>query len=59
MMNWKECGRKWSRPNLRYCPGIRLEGLRKTMKNLSHDIWSPGRDFNTGPPEYQAELLTT
>jgi hypothetical protein len=32
MMNWKGCGRKqWS--NLRYYPGISLEGLRKTTKS--------------------------
>jgi len=33
MMNWKGCERKWSWPNLRYYPGICLEGLRKTTKN--------------------------
>jgi hypothetical protein len=30
MMNWKGCGRKRSCSNLRYYPGICLEGLRKT-----------------------------
>jgi hypothetical protein len=29
----------------RYYPVIRLEELRKTMKNLSHDSRSPGRDL--------------
>jgi hypothetical protein len=33
-MNLKGCGRKWSGPNLRYCPSICLEGLRKTTKEL-------------------------
>jgi hypothetical protein len=33
-MNWKGHGRKWSWPNLRYYPGIFLEGLRKNMKEL-------------------------
>jgi hypothetical protein len=50
-MNWKGCGRKRSWPNLRYYPGICLEGLRKTTKNLSQDSRSP--------PEYEAGELTT
>jgi hypothetical protein len=29
------------------------------MKNISQDIWSPGQDFNMGPPEYEVGLLTT
>jgi hypothetical protein len=33
MKNWKGFGRKWSWPNLRYYPGIHLEGLRKTTEN--------------------------
>jgi hypothetical protein len=32
MINWEGCGRKWPWPNLRYYPGICLEGLRKTIK---------------------------
>jgi hypothetical protein len=40
MMNRKVHGRKWPWPNLRYYPGICLEGLRKTMRNLSqHSVW--------------------
>jgi hypothetical protein len=31
-MNWKECRRKWSLPNLRYYSDICLEKLRKTTK---------------------------
>jgi hypothetical protein len=30
-----EFGRKWSFYVLRYCPGICLEGLKKTMENTS------------------------
>jgi hypothetical protein len=41
-----------------YNPGICLERLRKTTKNLS-GYQSPGRDFNPGPPEYEAEVLNT
>jgi hypothetical protein len=57
-MNWKGCGRKRSWLNLRYYPGICVEGLRKTMKNLSQDSRSPGRDLNPGHPEYEAGVLT-
>jgi hypothetical protein len=58
-MNWKGCGRKSSWPNLWYYPGICLEGLRKTMKNLSQNSRCPNRYLNPGPPEYEAGVLTT
>jgi hypothetical protein len=58
-MKWKEFWRKRSWHNLKYYPGIRLEGRRKTTKTLSQDSWSPGRDLNPGPPEYEAGMLTT
>jgi hypothetical protein len=38
-------------------PGTFLKELRKT-KNLSHDTGSPGRDLNTGPPEYEGVPTT-
>jgi hypothetical protein len=38
-MNWKGYGRK--RSWLRYYPGIFLEGLRKTAKNLSGPRFDP------------------
>lgn len=34
IVNWNGCGRKQSWPKLKYCSGIFLETLRKTMKNL-------------------------
>jgi hypothetical protein len=43
----------------RYYPGIRLEGLRKTTKDLNRDSQSPGRDVSPGPPEFEAGVLTT
>jgi hypothetical protein len=46
-MNWKGCVRKW----LWYCPGICLEGLRKTTKILSQDIPKSS--------EYEAGVVTT
>jgi hypothetical protein len=47
-MNWKGYGRKRLWPNLRYYPGICMEGLRKTTKSLTQAIRSPGRDSNPG-----------
>jgi hypothetical protein len=57
-MNWKGCGRKRSWLILRYHPGIRLDGLRKTMTKISSDSRFPERDMNPGPPEYEAGVLT-
>jgi hypothetical protein len=58
-MNSKGYGKKRSWPNLRYCPGICLDGLRKTTKKLSQDSKSVGRDLNPGPPDYKTGVLTT
>jgi hypothetical protein len=58
-MNWKGYERKRPWPNLRCYHGICLEGLRETTKNLSQDSRSPGRDSNSGPPEYKARALTS
>jgi hypothetical protein len=58
MMIWKEYGSGRGRI-LRFYPGIRVERLVKTMKNLREDSRSLGRDFNSGPPEYEAGVLTT
>jgi hypothetical protein len=52
MMNWKGFGRKRPWPNVRFYSKIRLEGLRKTMKNLNQNSRSPDRDLNLAPPEY-------
>jgi hypothetical protein len=58
-MKWKGWERKLSWPNLKYYPGICLEGLRKTTKNIGQDSRSPGPDLNSGPPEYEAGVLAT
>jgi hypothetical protein len=42
MMNWKGFGRGSRDLILRYYPGIRLEGLRKTTKTLNPDSRSRG-----------------
>jgi hypothetical protein len=33
MMGWKGFGRRQTQPNLKYYPGIRLEGLKKPLKS--------------------------
>jgi hypothetical protein len=38
-----------------YQLSIRLEGLRKTTKNLSKDSRVSSRNLNPGPIEYEAE----
>jgi hypothetical protein len=40
-------------------PAFALEGLAKTMKTLSQHSRSPGRDLNSGSPEYEAGMSTT
>jgi hypothetical protein len=57
-MNWKGCGRKRSWPNLRYYPGICLEGLRENTENLSDNRRSLGPEMNSGSPKYEAEVIT-
>jgi hypothetical protein len=44
--------------NLMYYPGICFQGLRKTKKNLSYESQFPGGDLKSGPPEYEAAVLT-
>jgi hypothetical protein len=59
MMNWKGFSRKISWPNLRYYPGICLEGLKKRRKTSIRITGRRSRDLNPGPPEYDAGVLTT
>jgi hypothetical protein len=44
---------------LKYYPRIFPQGPRKTTENLGHDSRSPGREWNPGPPEYEAGMLAT
>jgi hypothetical protein len=60
MMNWKGCERTRSGPNLRHFPGICLEVPMRIMKKLSESYrLSSGRNLSSGPPEYEAGVLTT
>jgi hypothetical protein len=59
IIKYKGYGRKRSWPYLRYYPSTCLEGLSKTMRNLSQDRQSPGRDLYPGLHEYEARVLTT
>jgi len=42
-----------------YDRGTRLEGLKKTTKNLKHNSGSQCRDLSPRLPEYEAGVLTT
>jgi hypothetical protein len=57
-MKWNGCIRNRPWRNLRYNPGICLEGLGKT-KRICQDRRPPGRDLSSGLPEYEAGVLTT
>jgi hypothetical protein len=56
MMNREESGRVLI---LKGYPGIFLEELRKTTKNLSQESRLPGRDLILVTTEYEAGVLTT
>jgi hypothetical protein len=52
----EECGGKQSWPDLRYCPGICLEGLRITMKYPSQDGWCADQNSEqASAPEHKPE----
>jgi hypothetical protein len=48
---------KWPRPNSKHVFIICLEALRKSTKNFSQGIRSPGRVSNQVPLEYLTEAL--
>jgi hypothetical protein len=43
-------------PGLNYYPGMRLEGVRKSIENLSHNSRCLGQDSNWAPLECQDAL---
>jgi hypothetical protein len=55
--NWKGCTWKWSRSNLRHCPAICLEELKKTAKILSGELVT-GQRFEPGTSRIQSSLQT-
>jgi hypothetical protein len=58
-MNWKGYGRKLSSSNFKALSWHLPGGTEENHENLRQGIWSPGRDMNPGPPEYEAGVLTT
>jgi hypothetical protein len=48
MINWKGCGRKQSKSNLRQNPGICLEEQGTTTENLALGRWFLGLDMKLG-----------
>jgi hypothetical protein len=57
--NLEKFGTKCNGLILRHYRHILPVLLRKTIKNVSQDSQSPGRDLNKGTPEYKAGVLTT
>lgn len=55
----KICGRKRSRPNLKYYPGVSLEGLKNTSENLIEGVRSLRSDLKSELPEYEARVILT
>jgi hypothetical protein len=49
----------WWCPHFTQYPGIYLERLRRTMKDLSHESQCPDQDSNWAPPEYEVVVLPT
>lgn len=52
-MNSKVYGSERTSSNLRYCPGVLLEGLRKTTGIKSKYNRFKGRDSNPGTTDYE------
>lgn len=57
MIESNELGRMGARRNLKYCPMICLEGLRKTMKHLRQDNSSFAKDSHGTHSEYMSNAL--
>jgi hypothetical protein len=45
------------RRNLRHCPGLSLEKLMKSKRNLSQDSLCLSRDSNLAPLEHKSEAV--
>ena len=68
-MNWKECERKWPRPDYTHFLGIFsevchrfpqfLSGLRKSTTHLMQNVWIAGWIFERKPVELATGLTDT
>jgi hypothetical protein len=56
-MNWEGCGRKQLLPDLRCCPAVYVQGLRKTMNVFSFNIWSVDGDLNLEHHKSEVRML--
>jgi hypothetical protein len=54
-MNWEGCEKKRLQHNLRYYPGVYLEGLAKTTENVTQ---SPDGDLTQPTPGYKSKSVT-
>jgi hypothetical protein len=50
IINWKECGRKWSRPNFKI-----LGGAQEKHENYIQNSWCHGQDLNKVPLQYKSK----
>jgi hypothetical protein len=57
--NWKGFGKKRQWSNLRYYPGIHVNGLSKIKNNLGQENEYAGLDLNPVPAAFEAGLLLT
>jgi hypothetical protein len=55
-MNWKACRKKHSSFNFSYSPNTDIKKMRKIIKHLNQEGWSPGQDMNVGPPRHDAAM---
>jgi hypothetical protein len=55
-MDWKQCKKKGTWPNLRYYPCTCWEELRKNKKELQNN-WCTQQDFNHSLTKYQTDAL--
>jgi hypothetical protein len=58
MTNWEGCGRKRSWSTLRYYPGM-SGGTEEKQEKFSQDSRSVDPDMDSGPPKYEAGVITT
>lgn len=50
--------KRWCWQDLRYYACVCLEGLEKTTRNFSQNMWPLFPDLNPERPEYEAGVIT-